>query len=290
MIPRRKLPPLNALRAFEVAGRRLNFRIAAEELGVTQGAVAQQVRALEDHLGQLLFVRLSRGVALTPLGASYLAEVSQAFDTLGAATDRLALRPDRVTIRVTPTVATRLLIPHMAALQETLPGLELRTIAEEDLPDFDRDEVDIAIGLARPPFAPGVEAHLLIPQEIIAVASPKLVGQAQLPLDTAALASLPLVHHCLDHWPRFLNARKPLAGPRFSQTTLAIDAALAGQGAIVASRAFVQAELADGRLVRLSDRSLRVEPDYYILRQRPASDRPAAQAVWGWCVDRLSQA
>ena len=289
MLPRRKLPPRNALRAFEVAGRRLNFRIAAEELGVTQGAVAQQVRALEDHLGQPLFQRQSRGVALTQAGAAYLAEVSQAFDTLGAATEHLARHPDRVTIRVTPTVATRLFIPRMAALQDTLPGVELRTVAEEDLPDFDRDEVDIAIGLARRPFAAGVEAHLLIPQEIIAVASPKLVGNAPLPLEPAVLASLPLVHHCLDHWPAVLNSRKPLAGPRFSQATLAIEAALAGQGAVVTPRAFVQAELADGRLVRLNDRTLRVAPDYYILRRRTL-DRPAVQAVWAWCIDQLSPA
>ncbi|HEY1145511.1 MAG TPA: LysR family transcriptional regulator, partial [Allosphingosinicella sp.] len=76
---RRTLPPLNALRAFEAAGRRLNFRAAAEELGVTQGAVAQQVRALEDQLGLRLFLRLSRGLALTAYGTGYLAEVSRAF-------------------------------------------------------------------------------------------------------------------------------------------------------------------------------------------------------------------
>lgn len=99
---RRTLPPLNALRAFEAAGRRLNFRAAAEELGVTQGAVAQQVRALEDQLGLRLFLRLSRGLALTAYGTGYLAEVSRAFDTLAEATGRLLDRPETVTISVTP--------------------------------------------------------------------------------------------------------------------------------------------------------------------------------------------
>lgn len=75
---RRKLAPLNALRAFEVSGCRLNFQVAAEELGVTQGAVAQQVRALEKHLGQVLFQRLPRGLALTPKGAAYLTDVTRA--------------------------------------------------------------------------------------------------------------------------------------------------------------------------------------------------------------------
>lgn len=288
MIPRRTLPPLNALRAFEVAGRRLNFRIAAEELGVTQGAVAQQVRALENHLGRPLFQRLSRGLALTPLGAAYLADVSRAFDTLGAATERLAPRLDRVTLSVTPTVASRLLIPRMAALQQVLPGVELRTIASEETPDFDRDEVDLSIGLGRPPFPADVEAVLLIPQEIVAVISPRLV-EGPLPLRDEAIARLPLVHHCFDNWSRFLNLETQLPGPRYSLTTLAIDAALAGLGAIVASRAFVAAELADGRLVQLSDRSLRVAPDYYILRKATTPARPAVQAVWTWCLENLAE-
>lgn len=92
-VSRRSLPPLNALRAFEVAGRRLNFRSASDELGVTQGAVAQQVRLLEDHVGTVLFQRLPRGLALTPQGAAFLTEVTRAFDTLGDATEQLLARP-----------------------------------------------------------------------------------------------------------------------------------------------------------------------------------------------------
>ena len=82
MIPRRKLPSLNALRAFEASGRKLNFRAAAEELNVTQGAVAQQVRMLEDYLGIALFTRLPRGLALTTEGSIYLVNVTRAFDVL----------------------------------------------------------------------------------------------------------------------------------------------------------------------------------------------------------------
>ena len=287
MLPRRKLPPLNALRAFETAGRRLNFRVAADELGVTQGAVAQQVRALEDHLGQPLFRRLSRGLELTPQGSAFLTEVSRAFDVLGEAAERLARPSDRVTISVTPTVATRLLIPRITALQEALPGVELRTIADEDMPDFARGEVDLAIGLMRPPVPPDVEAVLLVPQEIVAVASPALVGGRALPLDDHALEALPLVHHCFDNWPRFLNTALALPGPRYSLTTLAIDAALAGQGAVVASLGFVAGDLTSGRLVRISERSLRAGPDYYLVRKRSAAARSAADAVWHWCIDNL---
>ena len=293
MLPTRKLPPLNSLRAFEAAGRALSFRAAAEELAVTQGAVAQQVRGLEDHLGLTLFHRLPRGLSLTPEGRSYLAEVSAAFDRLTTATAGLLSRPARVTISVTPTVATRLLIPQMAELRAALPGVELRTIADEDLPDFTRpdftrDDIDVAIGLARPPFPPGVEARLLLPQDLIAVASPALIGTRPLPMTPAEVLELPFIHHCLDHWPMFLAGLAPNPGPRFSLTTLAIDTALAGQGVIVVNRAFVAAELADGRLRRVMPQSLRAAPDYYILRKAEANRRPESDAVWHWCLDRLA--
>lgn len=286
-MPRRRLPPLNALRAFEAAGRRLNFRAAAEELGVSQGAVAQQVRALEDHLGLPLFRRLARGLALTPQGAAALPDMTRAFDLLAGASERLKPRPGRVTISATPTVATRILIPRLADLREALPGIELRTIADEDLPDFDRDDVDIAIGLANPPFPPALDAQLLIVQEVIALASPRLIGGRPLPLSEPDLRGFTLLHHCQDHWPRFLGRRAPLPGPQFNMTTLALDAAVAGQGIVVACNAFAATELADGRLVRVMDNMLRADPDYYIVRKR-GSRSPEAEAVWDWCVAQLT--
>lgn len=290
MIQRRRLPPLNALRAFEVAGRRLSFRAAADELGVTQGAVAQQVRALEDHLGVTLFHRLARGLSLTQSGSACLADISRAFDLLSEATDRLSARPARVTISVTPTVATRLLIPRLASLQAELPGVDLRTIADEDLPDFDRDDVDIAIGLASPPFPAGIEAHLLLPQQVIALASPRLVPAGTPPLSDADLRALPLLHHCQDHWPQFLNQTAPLPGPQFNLTTLALDAAVAGQGVVVACRAFVDAELADGRLHQVANRVLEARPDYYLVRKRSPAPDAALDAVWNWCLRTLGRA
>lgn len=286
--PRRKLPPLNALRAFDVSGRHLNFRAASEELGVTQGAVAQQVRALEDHLGQPLFHRQSRGLVLTPTGAAYLAEVSRAFDTLGAATARLATPARRVTISVTPTVATRLLIPRLAALQQALAGVELRTIADENLPDFDRDDVDIAIGLATPPLPPHLQSQVLIAQSVIAVASPRLIGSRPLPLTADVFRDLPVIHHCLDYWPAYLGQTTSPPGARFNLTTLALDAAVAGQGVVIAHRAFVAAELGDGRLVQVMDHTLRTGPDYHIVRRRDAAPHAAAQTVWDWCISTLS--
>lgn len=286
MKSRRSLPPLNALRAFEVSGRRLSFRAAADELGVTQGAVAQQVRALEEHLGLALFQRHPRGLQLTVSGAAYLAEVTRAFETLTDATGRLLVRPDTVTISVTPTVAAKLLIPRLGDLQAALPDVELRTVATEALSDFERDQVDIAVRLTRPPFAADLEAKLLFRQDLVAVASPRLVGNMTLPLSSEQLRALPLLHDAQGHWATFLKTSSKLPGAVFNQTTLALDAAMAGQGVALACKAFVAMDLAAGRLVQVAAAGT-LGPDFYLVRNRSAPVRQSVEAVWNWCLNRL---
>ena len=211
-VSRRTLPPLNALRAFEVAGRKLNFRAAADELGVSQGAVAQQVRALEDHLGVALFHRLPRGLSLTPPGAAYLAGMTRAFDTMVDATAQLLARPEAITISVTPTFAAKALLPRLADLNAALPGVELRTVATEAVSDFDRDQIDIAVRLTRPPFPDGQEAILLFRQDLVAVASPRLIGNTPLPM-TAVLAK-----NSKNFSARLRQSMKKLNMPSFSRS------------------------------------------------------------------------
>lgn len=285
-LSRRALPPLNALRAFEVAGRRLNFRAAADELGVTQGAVAQQVRALEDHLDLALFQRLPRGLALTLQGAAYLVQVTRAFDTLGEATGQLLTRSEAITISVTPTFATKLLIPQLPALNAALPGIELRLIATEAVSDLGRDQVDIAVRLTRPPFPSEHDTQLLFRQELVPVASPHLVGSTALPLTHEQMGDLPLLHDAHGHWPRFLGASGKPSGAVFNQTAHALDAALAGQGLALACRAFVQADLDTGRLLEVGEASLSHGADYYLVRERAASPRKAVDSVWNWCIEQ----
>ncbi len=108
-----KLPPLNALRAFDAAGLHLNFRVAADEMGVTQGAIAQQVRLLEDHLGVKLFDRMPKGLAFTSVGRGYHAHISAAFADILSATNVLRPEPDKVLVSVTPTFAAKWLIPNL---------------------------------------------------------------------------------------------------------------------------------------------------------------------------------
>lgn len=288
LISRRNLPPLNALRAFEAAGRKLSFRAAADELGVSQGAVAQQVRALEDNLGVALFHRLPRGLALTPPGTAYLAGMTRAFDTMIEATAQLLARPEAVTISVTPTFATKVLLPRLADLNTALPGIELRTVATEAVSDFDRDQIDIAVRLTRPPFPEGQEAMLLFRQDLVAVASPHLIGHAPLPMGPEQLRALPLLHDAHDQWPVFFGVTGKLPGAVFNQTALALDAALAGQGIAIAARAFVQADIEAGRLRQVAEVTRQAGPDYYLVRKKHSLHLPAAAAVWRWCATELA--
>lgn len=287
-VSRRTLPPLNALRAFEVAGRKLNFRAAADELGVSQGAVAQQVRALEDHLGVALFHRLPRGLALTPPGVAYLAGMSRAFDTMVEATAHLKARPEAVTISVAPTFATKVLLPRLADLNAALPWVELRTVATEAVSDFDRDQIDIAVRLTRPPFPEGHEAILLFRQDLVAVASPHLIGNPPLPMTAEQLRSLPLLHDAHNHWPAFFGVTGNLPGAVFNQTALALDAAMAGQGIAIAAHAFVHSDIDAGRLRQVAEVTRAAGPDYYLVRKKEALHTPAAEAVWAWCATELA--
>ncbi|WP_417769234.1 LysR substrate-binding domain-containing protein [Stappia sp.] len=284
------LPPLNGLRAFDVAGRHLNFAAAAAELGVTQGAIAQQVRGLEAHLGLRLFERGPRGVSFTAIGRAYHEQVGRAFALLLEATARVKPEPSRVTISVTPTFAAKWLIPNLPHLAQAHPDIDLRVLATESLLSFHADGIDLAIRQARAPFGANIDARLLFAQEIIAVAAPALVGRDDLPLTSDRLALLPLLQDTHNLWPVFwravLDADFPRTGRRtsLSQTSLSIDAALAGQGVALASRFLVEGDLAAGRLVRVLEGSLRGDRDFHLLAVRARQRRPAVTAVMDWLL------
>ncbi|MEM9642309.1 MAG: LysR family transcriptional regulator, partial [Pseudomonadota bacterium] len=118
-----ELPPLNSLRAFDAAGRRLSFRAAADELGVTQGAVAQHVRQLEAHLDVMLFERVPKGLAFTSVGRSYHSRIAGFFADLRTATAELKPEPNKVVISVTPTFAAKWLIPNLPDFTAAHPSI-----------------------------------------------------------------------------------------------------------------------------------------------------------------------
>lgn len=285
-------PPLNGLRAFAAAGRHLTFRAAAEDLGVTQGAVAQQVRGLEEHLGLRLFLREPRGLSFTEEGRGYHAAVSRAFSQLSDATAALRSAPSRVTISVTPTFASKWLIPQLADFTEAHPGIDLRITATERVSSFHADGIDLAVRQGRPPFGASLRADLLFPQEVVAVCAPHLVTDQEFPLDEVALLRMTLLHDTHDLWPKFIAATfgrdtEQPRGLRFNQTTLSLDAALAGQGIALASRFLVQRDLDAGRLVQPVDSALEGGLDFYLLAPRQVTS-DATLRVRDWLLGKAS--
>ena len=254
------------------------FRAAADELGVTQGAVAQQVRGLEEHLSLRLFLREPRGLAFTDEGRAYHAAVSHAFSQLSEATKAVRPAPSRVTLSVTPTFASKWLIPRLAEFTEIHPGIDLRITATERVSSFHSDGIDLAVRQGQPPFGASLRAELLFHQEVIAVCSPNLISDQPLPLDAAAMSRMTLLHDTHDLWAKFIEQAfgpdvKHPRGLRFNQTTLSLDAALAGQGIALASRFLVQRDLDANRLVQPITSALEGGLDFYLLAPRQgASD------------------
>ena len=285
-----QLPPLNALRAFEASARHLNFRIAAEELGVTQGAVAQHVRGLEAGFGIKLFDRLPRALALTDHGRRYATHLRRAFELIAEATAALRPEPHRLTISVPPTFAAKWLIPRLHLFSTDYPDIEMRIVASESLANFQSDAVDIAVRLGRPPFGSGLVAELLFEQEVVAVGSPALLRSATGAVSLDDIGRFTLLDDSHDLWPEYLDripghAKAPvMKRVSFNQTSLAIDAAIAGQGLALACRFLVGGDLETGRLALAFEPMMRGRLDYYVVTlRRPRHPRPT-ETVKNWLL------
>ncbi len=283
---------MNGLRAFEVAGRHLNFRVAADELGVTQAAIAQQVRGLESALGVRLFERGARGVSFTSAGRGYHQAVSDAFNRLREATGSLRPESSKVTVSVTPTFASRWLIPNLPAFTSSHPDIDFRILSTERVLSFRSDGIDLAVRQGKPPFGAQFDVDLLLKQSIVAVAAHELVGRKTLPLGNRNLTQLPLLHDTHNLWPEFLRLRCAGSDARrqrnlhFSQTSLSIEAALAGQGVALASRFLVARDLEMGRLVQVVDGSLKGVDDFYLLARPSGERQPAVDIVRQWLLSQ----
>lgn len=298
---RRRLPPLNALRAFEAAARHLSFEKAGDEIAVTASAVGQQVKQLEAWLGKPLFTRLpSKGVALTALGARYAASIAEALDTVHEATAR-ALKPETsrsITVSTIPSFATAWLIPRLGSLKERHPELEIRVSISMERTDFAHDDVDIVIRLGKGHY-PGLRTDLLMEETFFPVCSASLVNDSEHPLrEPADLLHQTLLHESAElpdyvTWERWLAAIGVKGvdtshGPRFSHTFLALQAAASGQGVALATNVLIGDYLQAGRLVRPFRQEVRGSNQYYVVCPEATADRPDLAAFRAWLLDEAA--
>src|SRR6478609_4350210 len=287
---RSRLPPLNALKAFEAAARHESFTRAAEELCVTQGAVSHQVKALEAELGIKLFNRERQRLIITEAGRDYLTVLRDAFDRMAVGTERLLQRQSAgvLTVSTSPDFAAKWLVHRLGNFVEAHPGIDLRVSATMHHVDFAREEVDLAVRHGDGNWA-GLSVVRLCSERLFPVCSPKLVSGRNRITKASDLLRFPLLR--LDdwkNWSRWFEAAgltDPVAhGPVLNRASMLIDAAVDGQGVALARTALAAWDLINGRLVRPIDISLRMSKTYWIVCPKATASVPKIATFRNWLL------
>jgi len=268
----RRLPPLNALRAFEAAARCGNFTRAAQELFVTQGAISRHVATLEDWLKVQLFDRGAQGVRLTRAGETYLTTTRVAFDQIEHGTRQLQRNSDEWLLRVKlpPTFAIRWLIPRLGRFHAIHPNIDVQITTSHKPADFDRDDVDVSIH-SEPSPPEGLGYRLLFRETLLPVCAPALLKRKPRllrPSDLAKQALLSSLNRPHD-WPNWLKAAGAQhidtnRGLKFENAAMAYQAAAEELGVMVGLLAFVRSDLASGVLVAPFDLRVPTNGGYFM--------------------------
>jgi LysR family glycine cleavage system transcriptional activator len=298
----RKLPPLNALRAFEAAARLMSVSKAADELAVTQGAVSHQIKALEDWAGTELLRRSGRGIALTDAGERYATALAPALDQIDLATRRLLASDPRkgwLTVSTMPSFAAKWLVPRLSAFRDRHPEIDVWlstwwNFAEDlDLSAFTDSDVDLAILYGAGGW-PGVAATRFLEEELFPVCAPSYL--ALHPLKTPRdLAGATLLHDEMrQDWRLWLQAAgvagvDPERGPGFDDSALLIQAAMAGMGVALGRSALVKADLAAGLLVAPFDLRLQADLAYHLVSRPGTENLPKIKAFRDWLMEEAAR-
>ena len=292
----RRLPPLNALRAFETVARTGTLTRAGEELLVTPTAVGRHVKNLEDLLGLALFEREGGSLTLTSAGRRYARALNRAFEMMGEATDLLVDSRNRtqITLRAYTTFLVRWLIPRLPDFQRAHPEVELRLTTAFDAVDFDRDDVDLGVRYGNGRW-PGVKVTPLFNDELIVFGNAEMRDRfASLPTEEA-FASLVLLTHSLrlDDWPDWLEAAGlgdviPARQHTLDDMALIYQGALDGMGIGLSQRRYLEQDLASGRLYQLSPVVLRRQRGFHLVCLPETARKPAVEAFAAWIAARMA--
>jgi LysR family transcriptional regulator, glycine cleavage system transcriptional activator len=287
----RRLPSLNALKAFEAAARHESFTRAAEELFVTQGAVSHQVKALELELGVKLFNRERQRLVITEAGRDYLTAVRDAFDRIAVGTERLLQRQSSgvLTVSTSPDFAAKWLVNRLGRFAEEHRNIDLRVSATLHHVDFAREDVDLAVRHGDGNW-PGLDVVRLSSEQLFPVCSPKLLtGRNRLTRPADAL-KFTLIHvDDRKDWTRWLAAAgvhgvELTHGPVLNRVSMAIDAAVDGQGIVLARTTLAATDLIHGRLLRPFTEELRLSKTYWIICPKATTTLPKIVTFRDWLV------
>jgi len=294
--PRRPLPPLDLVRGFEAAARRLSFTQAAQELFVTQSAVSRQVQALEEFLGVKLFERRHKALELTEAGQAYYRAAAAALAELRAATQRLreSTRGHVLTVTTTGSFASIWLVPRLGRFRQAHPGIDVRIAATHVTLDLAREGIDLAIrDVPSGKEPPG--AVRLVGERLCPVASPAYLREAKAPLSQPADLRhhvMLLLHDPQGRWPwlswaAWLEANGvadlvPGGTLAYDQYDQVVNAAVHGQGVALGRMSVVDSLVEEGRLVALFGKRMQVPRALHAIYAPGAENRPEARAFVDW--------
>ena len=286
----RRMPPLNALRAFEAAARHLSLKEAANELCVTPGAISQSIKTLEQALGIDLFQRANRAIFLTDAGQTYLPQVRNAFRQISTATDQILSSTESgiLTVSTTTCFASAWLVPRLEDFREACPAIDLHIRTGSSLADLTRGAADIAVRHGRGRYTGLVSEQLFSVEKKIAVAAPSLTERLASATCVRDLLDWPLLHDSgRADWAQWFEAQgvsdfDAVRGPAFEDSGVLLCAAMAGQGAALIPSAIAQRELEQGALVKLVGVP---QPDpfaYHLVYLESSAEQPKIRAFRDW--------
>ncbi len=296
------MPPLNALRAFEAAARHESFRRAADELNVTPAALSHQIKGLEEYLQTLLFHRKTRRVELTDAGRLIQPEISEGFESLRRAVQRLEQRRDDNVIVVTagPAFSAKWLAPRLYRFVASHPEVDLRIAANLALTDFRDDGIDAAIRFGSGDY-PGLFAEMLFEDVMLPMCSPSLLEGPSAIRTPSDLLHATLIHdESLVHiapqapsWRSWLQQAGVAGvdserGLRFNLADHAIDAAVEGAGVVLARKVLAQRDLDSGRLVAPFGMEISLKRAFYFVCPRGHENRDNIRIFREWLAEEVA--
>ena len=299
-----QFPGLRSLRAFNAAARHLSFTKAADDMGVTPAAISHQIKELEDQIGVSLFTRTSRSMALTREGEILAAAAAESLDTLSRAVKRIKRLENRKVLKVSasPSIAAKWLVPRLDRFLDQAPGAEVRVDVSTTALDFERDDVDIAIRFGQGRY-PGLKSDLLFTDRIFPVCSPRIITKEK-PLTQPR----DLLRHTLIHleyeaqgvvWPNWkmwmlaagITDFDDKRGMHFGQTSLTVQAAIDGHGVALGDSNLVADDIAEGRLVKPFELSLKAPSQfaYHVVSPLDTAQNPLVEAFRQWALSEAKE-